>query len=78
MLTLLVEAARVHGVAATAAIWQCASRGGARQAEPCRGSRAQAGMERLLDALMRALHAQHAVHAHSPCALATRASWAPL
>ena len=40
--------------------------------------RAQAGMERLLDALMRALHAQHAAHAHSPCALATRASWAPL
>ena len=37
-----------------------------------------AGMERLLDALMRALHAQHTVHAHSACALATGASWTPL
>ena len=75
MTVLLVEAARVHGVAATAAIWQLGkpSRVAGRGAP-----RAQAGMERLLDALMRALHAQHAVHAHSPCALATRASWAPL
>ena len=38
ILILLVEAARVHGVAATAALRQCTSRGAARQAEPRRGS----------------------------------------
>ena len=38
MLKMLVEAAREHGAAATAANRQCTSRGGARKSEPRRGS----------------------------------------
>ena len=58
MTVLLVEAARVHRIAATAAVWQCTSRGAARQAEPCRGSWCPAGAGRHGAALGRA--AQHA------------------
>ena len=70
MLKMLVEAAREHGAAATAANRQCTSRGGARKSEPRRGSWCSCGrcgvMERLVAALDRALHAQHAAHTHSP------------
>ena len=72
MLKMLVEAAREHGAAATAANRQCTSRGGARKSEPASRLvvllRALWCMERLVAALDRALHGPHAAHAHSPFA----------